>query len=223
MTLYNKGEIKKTVTINLLAIKAILIKQLNWPVCLPGGKIWDAAFKEQLLAEVCLLQGRGEINPLAQTYLWASGELTQLWPHESAFWCVVHDHMKIKIFKNNIWCWGCQSVCAQSLGCYAGAWFSSSRQLCDFEGMGQKWYGMLNNQNRTAAFESQEHKYVTILKSDFLLWDRVSTQSSGCRTVLFSVTIWLPGQWKAMVGAVYSPDIVWHLSEITKSRRKKKS
>lgn len=78
MTLYNKGEIKKKLIINHLAIKAVLIKQLNWPVCLPGGQVWDAAFKEQLLAEVCLVQGRGEINPPAQTYPWASGELTQL-------------------------------------------------------------------------------------------------------------------------------------------------
>lgn len=38
-----------------------------------------------------------------------------------------------------------------------------------FEGMGQKGYGMLNNQNQTAAFESQEPKNVQILKSDYFL------------------------------------------------------
>lgn len=46
-------------------------------MCLPGGKVWDTAFKQQLLAEACSLQGKGEINPPAQTYPWASGELTQ--------------------------------------------------------------------------------------------------------------------------------------------------
>jgi len=41
-----------------LTVEAILIKQLNSPVCLPGGEGWDAAFKQQLLAEVHLLQGK---------------------------------------------------------------------------------------------------------------------------------------------------------------------
>lgn len=40
-----------------------------------------------------------------------------------------------------------------------------------FEGVGQTWYGMLNNQNQTAAFESQEPKYVKILTISFLLLD----------------------------------------------------
>lgn len=76
MILYSKEGIKNPQH-TPFAIKAILIKQLIWPVCLPGGKVQDAAFKQQLLAEVCLLQGRSEINPPDQTYPWASGELTQ--------------------------------------------------------------------------------------------------------------------------------------------------
>lgn len=133
-------------------------------MCLPGGKVWDAAFKEQLLAEACLLQGRGEINLPAQTHPWAAGELTQFWPHESPFWYVVHDHMEIKIFKNNIWCWGRQSVCAQSLGCYAGAWFSSSWELCAFWRYGSErvWHAQQSKPN-------QEPKYVKILKSGYFL------------------------------------------------------
>lgn len=73
MILYSKGEIKNPQH-TPFAIKAILIKKLIWPVCLPDGKVQDAAFKQQLLAEVCLLQGGSEINPPAQTYPWASGE-----------------------------------------------------------------------------------------------------------------------------------------------------
>lgn len=93
-----------------------------------------------------------------------------------------------------------------------------------FEGMGQKGYGMLNNQNQTAAFESEEPKYVKILKSDyFLSFSRPSFHPKFRlqNIVICCMLLYAPWAVEITVGAVYSPDIGWHLSEITKSRRKK--
>lgn len=83
---------------------------------------------------------------------------------------------------------------------------------------------MFNNQNGVTAFETQEPKYVKILKFDYFLSSLRPSFHPKFRlqnSYLLCVTIWLPGQWK-LVGAVYSPDIAWHLSEITESRKKKK-
>lgn len=92
------------------------------------------------------------------------------------------------------------------------------------EGMGQKGYGMLNNENQIAAFESQEPKYVKILKFDYFLSFlrssfhpkfRLQNSIMSCVSPYDSLGSGNSG------GSCVQPDIGWHLSEITEGRKKK--
>lgn len=68
-------------------VKAILIKQLNWPVHLPGGGL-GCCFKRQLLAVLCLLLRKGEgvgWNPSALSLSFRGARLVLLESHWISF------------------------------------------------------------------------------------------------------------------------------------------